>query len=224
MKVELLVSAGCAACAEAEAVWRRVAGEYELELAVLDIAQPPGAPLAERLALKAVPALLIDGKLKAVGVICFEEARELVQAAPPRAHATMLRMGMFFSGDNRWFVVSAQVYLILAGLGLVLNGSFLSDSASRPAFLHLFTVGFMLFMIFGLGAHMLPRFTGNPMAEGGRWPWLQMGLGHGGVMGYAAGYFAGLPALALAGAVAAWLSLLIFVARVWPVLWPSSRN
>lgn len=224
MKVELLVSAGCPSCAQAEAVWRRVADEYELEWTMLDVAQPPGAQLVERLALKAVPAVLIDGELKAVGVLCFEEARQLASVAPLKAHAIMRRMGMFFSGDNRWFVVSAQIYLMLAGLGLVLNGSFLADSASRPAFLHLFTLGFMLFMIYGLGAHMLPRFTGNSLSEGSRWSWLQMGLAHGGVLGYAIGYFAGWPTLALAGAVTAWLSLLVFTVRMWPILWPEIRN
>lgn len=224
MKVELLVSAGCPSCAQAVEVWRRVADEYELEWVVLDIAQAPGALLAEQLALKAVPALLIDGRLKAVGVLSFEEARQLVRDAPLKAHATIRRMGMFFSSDNRWFVVSAQIYLMLAGLGLVLNGSFLADSASRPAFLHLFTLGFMLFMIYGLGAHMLPRFTGNSLTEGSRWAWLQMGLAHGGVTGYAIGYFAGRPVLTLVGAIAAWLSLLVFTLRVWPVLWPDIRD
>lgn len=141
------------------------------------------------------------------------------QTERDEAHERMQRMGVTFSPDNRAFIVSAQIYLMLAGIGLVLDGSFLSDSISRPAFLHLFTLGFMLFMMYGLGAHMLPRFTGNPLAENGRAAWLQMVLAHCGVLGYAIGYFAARPGLALAGALSAWLSLLIFSARMWPVMW-----
>jgi uncharacterized protein involved in response to NO len=132
----------------------------------------------------------------------------------------MQQMDLTFSPDNRWFILAAQIYLILAGLGLLINGSFLSDNAARPAFLHLFTLGFMLFMIYGLACHMLPRFTGNPIREGA-WPWLQMGLAHCGVIGYVAGYLADRHALIVVGAVLTWLSLAVFVFRVWPVLWPA---
>lgn len=139
-----------------------------------------------------------------------------------QAQALMQKMGMAFSPENRRLVISAQIYLMLAGLGLVVDGSLLSDGASRPAFLHLFTLGFMLFMIYGLGAHMLPRFTGNPLPET-RWSLLQTGLAHIGAMAYAIGYFAGWAALTLGGAAAAWAALLIFTVRVWPVLWPQPR-
>ena len=127
-------------------------------------------------------------------------------------------MGFTFSPDNRGFILAAQAYLMLAGLGLLMNGSFLSDNAARPAFLHLFTLGFMLFMIYGLASHMLPRFTGNPIREG-VWPWLQMGFAHAGVAGYAVGYLIGWHGLVVAGAVLAWSALLLFTLRVWPVLW-----
>ena len=136
------------------------------------------------------------------------------------AHERMQLMGLTFSSHNRWFVIAAQVYLMLAGLGLLLNGSLLSDNAARPAFLHLFTLGFMLFMIYGLAAHMLPRFTGNPIREGAL-SWMQMWLAHGGVVGYVVGYLAGWHSLIIAGALLAWLSLGIFAFRVWPVLWPA---
>lgn len=136
------------------------------------------------------------------------------------AHERMQSMGLVFSSDNRWFVITAQVYLMLAGLGLLFNGSLLSDNTARPAFLHLFTLGFMLFMIYGLAAHMLPRFTGNPIREGAL-PWMQMGLAHGGVVGYVAGYLVGMHTLIVAGALLVWLSLGIFALRIWPVLWPA---
>ena len=136
------------------------------------------------------------------------------------SHERMQSMGLTFSPDNRWFVMAAQVYLMLAGLGLLFNGSLLSDNAARPAFLHLFTLGFMLFMIYGLAGHMLPRFTGNSIREG-IWPWLQMGLAHGGVAGYVTGYLAGMHTLIVVGALLAWFSLGVFAVRVWSVLWPA---
>lgn len=219
MKIELVVSGICPYCSAAEKVWREAAAERSLEFAVLDVTEPEGAALAQRLNLQTVPALLIDGILRAVGVQSLAEARSLLQPARREAHDLMQRMGATFSLDNRWFILAAQVYLMFAGLGLLLNGGFLSDGAARPAFLHLFTLGFMLFMVYGLGAHMLPRFIGNPIREG-IWPWLQMGLAHGGVAGYAIGYLAGWHVVALAGAVLAWLSLAIFAFRAWPVLWP----
>lgn len=236
MKIRLVVSGACPFCLEAEKVWRGVATEHGLEFAVLDIAQPEIAEQMKHLNLQTVPALLIDGVLRAVGVQSRAEALMLVQPVAEAddlscalahkkpdnvsAHELMQRMGISFSTDNRWFIISAQVYLMLAGLGLLINGSFLGDNAARPAFLHLFTLGFMLFLIYGLGSHMLPRFTGNPIREGA-WPWLQMGLAHAGVAGYFVGYLAGSHALIIFGAIQAWLALLIFATRVWPVLWPN---
>lgn len=219
MKIELLVSGDCPFCRQAEKVWREAATAHQCEFAVRDIAQPEGAQIAQRLKLQTVPAIVIDSVLRAVGVQSPEQAAALLQPERIAAHSLMERMGFAFSPDNRAFVMNAQIYLMLAGLGLLLNGSLLSDDAARPAFLHLFTLGFMLFMIYGLAAHMLPRFTGNPIREG-VWPWLQMGLAHVGVAGYAIGYLTGWHDLVLAGAVMAWLSLALFTWRIWPVLWP----
>jgi glutaredoxin len=220
MKIELVVSGVCPFCLEAEKVWREVAADRGCEFYVVDIAQPEGAALAQRLNLKTVPALLIDGTLRAVGVQSRGEALTLLQPPRQEAHDRMQQMGFTFSPDNRGFILAAQAYLMLAGLGLLMNGSLLSDDAARPAFLHLFTLGFMLLMIYGLAGHMLPRFTGNPI-RAGTWPWLQMGLAHGGVIGFAVGYLAGRHTLVVVGALLTWLSLTIFAFRVWPVLWPT---
>lgn len=218
MKIELIVSGVCPFCQEAERVWRAAAASHGCEFAVVDLTQPEGAALALRLKLQTVPALLIDGTLRAVGVQSPEEALTLLQPARQEAHGRMQQMGLTFSPDNRWFVLAAQAYLMLAGLGLLLNGSLLSDNAARPAFLHLLTLGFMLFMIYGLASHMLPRFTGNPIRTGA-WPWLQMGLAHCGTIGYTVGYLVGWPSLVVAGAVLAWSAFLLFTLRIWPVLW-----
>lgn len=223
MKIELIVSGACPFCLEAEKVWRKVAADRGCEFYVVDIAQPEGAALVQDLKLQTVPALLIDGTLRAVGVQSRGEALTLLQPPRQEAHDRMQQMGFTFSPDNRGFILAAQAYLMLAGLGLLMNGGLLSDDAARPAFLHLFTLGFMLFMIYGLAGHMLPRFTGNPIREG-TWPWLQMGFAHAGVAGYAAGYLIGWHCLVVAGAVLAWLSLAVFVFRTWPVLWPAAES
>lgn len=130
----------------------------------------------------------------------------------------MEHMGFTFSRDNRIFIISAQAYLMLAGIGLIINGTLLSDSSSRPAFLHLFTLGFLLFLIYGLGAHMIPRFAGNPLPEDWK-VWVQMGLAHSGVVAYASGYFFNFPLVTLSGAILAWTALFIFTWRMWQVLW-----
>jgi hypothetical protein len=135
-----------------------------------------------------------------------------------QAHTLMERTGFTFSTPNRLFIIFAQVYLMLGGIGLILDGALLSDTSYRPAFLHLFTVGFLLFMMYGLGGHMLPRFTGVPLSEN-RWVWIQMGFAHCGAIIYSSGYFLGWSALALSGAVFAWVGLLIFTWRVRQVLW-----
>lgn len=84
MKVQLLVSESCAPCDQAEKVWRGVAVERELDFSVVDLAAPEGKTLAERLRLKTIPALVIDGVLIAIGVQSPDEARALVTRAPRR--------------------------------------------------------------------------------------------------------------------------------------------
>ena len=218
VKVALLVSQGCPACLEAEAVWRQVAEERHFAFAVIDVAQPEGRALASRLGLVGVPALLVDGALQGIGVQNLSTAREWAEQAGSRAQGQAAPLAPHFSPDNRFCVLAAMAYLMLAGLGLALNGTLLTHGPARPVALHLMTVGFMIFLIYGLGAHMLPRFTGNPMRQG-VWPWLQMGFAHAGLAGYVGGFLLQAHRLAAAGGVLIWLSLLVFTLRVLPVLW-----
>ena len=81
MRVELLVSEWCVTCPAAEAVWRTVAAEKDIDYAVLDLAQPEGKRLARELRIRSIPALVIDGELKAVGVLPLTEARNMAAAA-----------------------------------------------------------------------------------------------------------------------------------------------
>lgn len=78
MKIELLIAQGCPFCREAEQVWRQAAAEQKAELSLLDVGHPHGQAITHRLTLKTVPAVLIDGTLKGVGVQTLDEARRLL--------------------------------------------------------------------------------------------------------------------------------------------------
>jgi thioredoxin-like negative regulator of GroEL len=87
MKVQLLVSDASAPCDQAEKVWRGVVAERELDFSVVNLAAPEGQQLVDRLQLRTIPALVVDGVLVAIGVQSAEEARALVARAPLRRHS-----------------------------------------------------------------------------------------------------------------------------------------
>jgi len=210
MRVELLVSDWCATCPAAEAVWRQVAAEKEIDYAVLDLAQPEGKRLARDLHVRTIPALAIDGVLKAVGVLPLGEARKLVAAAPDRPAQAARHVGMLLGRDERLFALSALGWLLASGLAMLAQGSLL---ASAP--IHLFG-GFVMCLIYALGAHMLPRFTGRPI-RARAWSHGQLALANAGLALFAFG-------LPLAGGALTWVSLALFTVRLWPVLQPLSRG
>lgn len=218
MRVELLVSEWCPTCPTAEQVWREVAAEREFEFAVVDAAQPEGRALVARLHLRSVPSLVIDGVLRAVGVQTPEEARALVADAPARGRKhRAYHAGMMLSRDNRLWIVAAMAYLAASALILLFAGSLLPDGPGRGAAAHAFGAGFVTFLIFGLAAHMLPRFTGNPIAMA-PWTWVQLGAAIAGLPLLAVGLWRETPALAVAGGALLWLALAVFAGRILPVL------
>lgn len=125
--------------------------------------------------------------------------------------------------ENLAFVRSALAYLMLSGAILAAQGELLPAAAWRPAVLHSLTLGFMLMLIFGLGAHMLPRFTGHPLRLGLR-SWLQFGLAHAGIGAFLLGWVLERPSVVLGGACLVWLALLLFVLRVLPLLWTAQNS
>lgn len=221
MRVELLVSEWCQSCHQAEKVWRQVAEEKAIDFAVVDMGQPEGKELVSRLRLKTIPALVIDGELKGIGVQTLGEAREWVAGASDKGKTSVQHAGLSLSLDNRVFVISSMVYLLLAGLSLPIQGALLGDGVLRLPFLHLFTIGFMLLLTYGVGAHMLPRFMGQPIRSGA-WSWTQLALTHGGLLLLVSGFVLS-PYIGVAGGILLWLSLLLFSVRLWPVLWPSEK-
>lgn len=223
MKVELLVSEWCPTCPQAERVWSAVAVQKEFELSVVDLAQPEGRELAHRLRVRTIPALVIDGELKAVGVQTMAEALQMVDAAPPRRRATRRHAGMMLSTDNRWFVSTAMIYLVASGMWFAWHGAMVVDGAHRGIGLHLFGVGFVQSLVYGLGAHMLPRFTGMPVVSG-MTAGVQFASHHSGLLLFVAGVFMQMPWLAIAGGLLLWLSMAIFAWRILPVLWPAAER
>jgi hypothetical protein len=224
IKVQLLVSEWCASCHQAEQVWREVAATRAIDFEVVDMAQPEGRELATGLRIRSIPALVVDGELKGVGVQSREEALTLVAAAPEKTPATEQHVGLSLALSSRLFILSSALYLFIVGGVLAFNaGGLLGHSYARVAPLHLFTLGFVTFLIFGLGEHMLPRFTGNPIRSGA-WTWTQFTCAHLGALGFVGGLWTATPALAMIGAASAWFAFTLFFVRLWPVLWPREKQ
>ena len=90
----------------------------------------------------------------------------------------------------RWFLRSAVLWLLL-GLGLGVWMAMVPGRMPllRTAHLHALLPGFVLFMIFGVGYHVLPRFSGRPLP----WPrgtFLHLVLSNLGVASLVAGFLA----------------------------------
>ena len=218
MKVQLLVSEWCMPCRDAEEVWRRLAQRKDIAFEVLDVGQPEGREIVSRLGVRTVPSTLIDGALKHLGVPTPQEASALTAQAADRAAAPAEHyVGQSLEPTSAWAIFCSAAYLAAAGAALVLGGGIAGEGAWRAAALHAYGLGFVVFLVFGLGEHLLPRFTGAPIRGGGV-AWLQQALAHAGLLLLVIGFVSGLRAVAFAGGVLAWLALALFAARLAPVL------
>lgn len=81
MEVRLLVSKWCPVCPQAEQVWSEVARSLPIDYQALDIAEPAGRALVSGLRVRTVPALVVDGKLAAVGLQSLGDALKIAQQA-----------------------------------------------------------------------------------------------------------------------------------------------
>ena len=81
MRVELLLTRDSASCRKAELVWRSICDEKNLTLIVLEDDSPEGRHVLARLNLHALPAILFNGRLVAVGVQTPQQALDLLHAA-----------------------------------------------------------------------------------------------------------------------------------------------
>jgi thiol-disulfide isomerase/thioredoxin len=219
IRVQLLVSEWCAPCRSAEEVWRAIAQKKAIAFEVLDVGQPEGRAIVARLGVKTVPSSVVDGMLRHLGVPTHKEAMEIVSAAPDRDAdgAQAHYVGLTLEATSGWAIASAAIYLALAGVALVLGGGIAGDAPWRAAALHAFGLGFVVFMIFGLGEHLLPRFTGAPI-QGGWAARAQLLIAHAGTVLLIAGFLADRRLLAGTGGLLAWAAFVIFAVRLVPVL------
>ena len=219
MRVQLLTSEWCAPCRDAEEVWRAVADRRDIAFEVLDVAQPEGRAMVSRLGVRTIPSTIIDGTLGHIGVPSPSEATALVAAAPERAAgpAASRYVGMSLEATSGWSVASAVFYLALGGAALVFGGGIDGDPPWRSAALHVYGMGFIAFVVLGLGEHLLPRFTGAPIRAGAS-AWCQFGLVHAATLLIAAGAIAGARAIEIAGGCAAVAAFALFAWRLAPVL------
>lgn len=81
VQVRLLVSKWCPVCPQAEAVWAHIAKTDAIDYEVLDVAIPAGKAWVSNLRIKTVPAVVINGALRSVGVISETQARQLIEQA-----------------------------------------------------------------------------------------------------------------------------------------------
>lgn len=81
MQIRVLVSKWCPVCPQAETVWAEAARLRKADYAALEVAEPAGKTWVSQLRIKTVPAIIIDGALKAVGVTSLNEALRLVDEA-----------------------------------------------------------------------------------------------------------------------------------------------
>ena len=78
--VTLLVSSKCSSCPAAKSIWKGLRVKYSFSYREIDIGTPPGQELAERHAVRAVPATIINGRLTFVGVPTRQSAEKAIAA------------------------------------------------------------------------------------------------------------------------------------------------
>ena len=116
---------------------------------------------------------------------------------------------------NRWFIAAALAYALAGGL---LGLAWLAFPQSLPplaprAHAHLMLVGFVGMMIFGVGLHVLPRFTGRTLFSE-RLADAQFALVNGGLLAMVAGWLSSANAVVRSGGALLWLGLALFAINI----------
>jgi cbb3-type cytochrome oxidase subunit 1 len=126
---------------------------------------------------------------------------------------------------NRWFVAAALAYALLGGL---LGLTWLAFPAAMPAYAlrahaHLMLLGFIGMMIFGIGLHVLPRFTGRPLFSE-RLADVQFALVNLGLLAMVTGWLAGARVAVTVGGALSWTGFLLFSLNVVATVRPWARR
>lgn len=83
MEVELVVSTDCQPCRVAEETWSRACAARGVNYTCVDISSPRGDQLRDVLDLRSVPAVVLDGRLVAIGVQTPAEVEALLTDRAP---------------------------------------------------------------------------------------------------------------------------------------------
>lgn len=116
---------------------------------------------------------------------------------------------------NRWFVALSLAYALLGGaIGIV----WLFDPAAIPGNVarlhgHVMLLGFVAMMIYGIGLHVLPRFSGRPLWSERLANW-QLYAANLGLWIMAAGWLAFNNPLVAAGGALSWLAIAMFSGNI----------
>jgi hypothetical protein len=126
---------------------------------------------------------------------------------------------------TRWFIKSALLYLVAALLAAVVDVALPGSAvigALRPAYLHLFVVGWITQMIFGVAYWMFPRFSRDRPRGNAALGWTTYVLLNLGLLLRLVGEpletlspEAGLGWLLVGSATSQWLAGTLFVANTW---------
>ncbi|MHB8347194.1 MAG: hypothetical protein ACYDHM_08415 [Acidiferrobacterales bacterium] len=116
---------------------------------------------------------------------------------------------------NRLFVTLSLVYALIGGL---VGIAWLSDPRLIPGDVarlhgHIMLLGFIAMMIYGVGLHVLPRFSGNPLFSERMANW-QLYVSNIGLWLMSAGWIASLNRLVLIGGMVSWVGIGMFALNI----------
>lgn len=126
---------------------------------------------------------------------------------------------------NRWFVAASLVYALAGGLlglaWLAHPGAFTPYALRAHA--HLMLVGFLGMMVFGVGLHVLPRFTGRTLFSE-RMADAQFLLANVGLVAMVWGWLSSTMSVTQAGGGLLWAAFLLFAVNVIATVRPWARR
>lgn len=115
---------------------------------------------------------------------------------------------------NMWFVRASLAYFLVGTfLGLLIAVYPAFTAQFRAAHVHLNLAGFMTMMIFGVGYHIFPRFTGRSLYSP-RLVTATFWLANAGVLGLTLGFIFGIPGVLTLFAAVNFLAVAAFVANL----------
>ena len=116
---------------------------------------------------------------------------------------------------NRLFVTLSLAYALLGGL---IGITWLADPGLIPGDVarlhgHIMLLGFIAMMIYGIGLHVLPRFSGNPLFSERLANW-QLYVSNGGLWLMSAGWLGTFNLLVLIGGMVSWIGIGMFALNI----------